>query len=140
MKIWVEKKEYMLADSMVVLCSLYVFISCICLIRSIYTQALGMWWTLKYLSIFDIVANVLLNYILGKNFGAYGILAATIIDIALVSLPWTTYYLFRDYFGIKNYKGYMLDYLKYLLIASGIGAVTYFVYRCIYYQCTLFLY
>ena len=126
MKLWVGT-EYMFDDGMVYLCALYLFINCICLIRSIYTQALGMWWTLRYLSIIDIFANFFLNYFLGKNFGAYGILAATIIDIAIVSIPWTTYYLYKDYFGIKKYWLYMWGYVKYLGIAVGIGALTYLI-------------
>lgn len=126
MKLWVGA-EYMFEDGMVYLCSLYLFINCICLIRSIYTQALGMWWALRYLSIIDIFVNFFLNYFLGKNFGAYGILGATIIDIALVSIPWTTYFLFRDYFGTRKYWSYMWGYVKYLGIAISVGAFTYYV-------------
>ncbi|MFV0241635.1 MAG: oligosaccharide flippase family protein [Lacrimispora sphenoides] len=124
MRIWVGE-EYMFKDAMVVLCALYLFVSCICLIRSIYTQALGMWWALRYLSLIDIFINLFLNYALGKTYGVYGILAATIIDIMFVSLPWTTYFLFRDYFGKKKYWKYMWDYWKYLLIMMVVGFVTY---------------
>lgn len=126
MKVWVGT-DLMFENGMVVLCALYLFINCICLIRSIYTQALGMWWTLRYLSVIDIFINTFLNYFFGKNFGAYGILGVTIIDIALVSLPWTTYYLFRDYFGKKYYFSYMWGYLKYFLIATVIGGMTYLI-------------
>lgn len=126
MEVWVGK-EYMLKDYMVVLCSVYLFINCICLIRSVYTQALGMWWQLKYLSIVDIFVNIFLNYFLGKNFGPYGILAATIIDIALISIPWTTYYLFRDYFGIKQYWKYMALYMIYFIIMAITGSITWFI-------------
>lgn len=131
MKLWVGT-EYMFDDGMVYLCALYLFINCICLIRSIYTQALGMWWALRYLSLIDIFVNSFLNYFLGKNFGAYGILAATIIDISIVSIPWTTYCLYRDYFGIKKYWLYMWGYIKYLGIAAGIGALTYYICNKIY--------
>jgi len=124
MRLWVGE-ELMFNDSMVVLCALYLFINCICLIRSIYTQALGMWWTLKYLSLFDIFANLFLNYFLGKRFGAYGILVATIIDIVLVSIPWTTYFLFRDYFGLKNFFSYIFGYVKYFSIAVIIAIFTF---------------
>lgn len=126
MGLWVGK-EYMLKDLMAVLCAIYLFINCICLIRSIYTQALGMWWQLRYLSVIDIFVNVFLNYTLGKLYGAYGILAATIVDIAFVSIPWTTYYLFRDYFGLKLYWNYMLLYIKYFLISVLAGGITLFV-------------
>ena len=123
MELWVGK-EFMFGNTMVVLCALYLFVCCICIIRSIYTQALGLWWSLRYLSFIDIFVNIGLNYFLGKNFGAYGIIAATIIDIGFVSLPWTTYFLFRDYFGLKKYWEYMALYIKYLAIATGTGLIT----------------
>lgn len=115
MEMWVGT-SLMFKDSMVVLCSLYFFVNCICLIRSIYTQALGMWWTLRYLSIVDAFVNIFLNYYLGRVYGVYGILTATIIDIVAVSMPWTTFFLFRDYFGKDKYMEYMFGYLKYFLV------------------------
>lgn len=124
MKLWVGP-SLMFNDRMVYLCALYIFVNCICLIRGIYTQALGLWWAGRYLSIVDIFANCFLNYFLGKHFGAHGILAATILDIALVSTPWTTYILFRDYFGLKKYGAYMWGYIKYLGIATVVGILTY---------------
>ena len=90
MNLWVGQ-ECMLNDAMALLCAIYVFVIGICLIRSIYTQALGLWWKFKLLSLVDVFVNVILNYFLGKYFGAYGILAATIVDIAFVSMPWATY-------------------------------------------------
>jgi EamA domain-containing membrane protein RarD len=42
-------------------------------------------------------------------------------------MPWTTYFLFRDYFGLDKYMGYMLDYLKYFLVAAGVGVITYVI-------------
>ena len=126
MEIWVGK-DLMFKDSMAVLCSLYLFVNCICLIRSIYTQALGMWWSLKNLSIIDIFVNIILNYFLGKTYGAYGILVATIIDIVFISIPWTTYFLFRDYFGIDKYLKYMWCYLKYFIVFVIAGGLSWCV-------------
>lgn len=123
MELWVGK-ELMFGNTMVVLCALYLFVCCICIIRSIYTQALGLWWSLRYLSFIDIFVNIGLNYFLGKIFGVYGILTATIIDIAFVSIPWTTYFLFRDYFGLKKYWQYMALYIKYFAISAGTGFIT----------------
>lgn len=123
MELWVGK-AYLLKNQMVVLCSIYLFVYCICLIRSVYTQALGMWWQTRYLSMVDIFVNTLLNYYLGKYFGPYGILGATILDIVIVSIPWTTYYLFRDYFGLKHYFHYLWLYLKYFIIMALVGCIT----------------
>ena len=121
MELWVGK-DLMFSDTMALLCSVYLFVLCICIIRSAYTQALGIWWELRYLSIIDIIVNLLLNYFGIRFFGAYGILGATILDIVIVSIPWTTYYLFKGYFGAALYKEYMVSYLKYF-ICFAIGAL-----------------
>lgn len=126
MKIWVGE-DYMLKDTMVLLCSIYFFVNCIGLIRNVYTQALGMWWQLRFLSVADIFANTFLNYFLGKEYGPYGILTATIVDIVFVSIPWTTYFLFKDFFGIKKYCGYIMLYIKYFLIMILTGGITLFI-------------
>lgn len=123
MEIWVGQK-YMLKDYIVILGAIYLFVNCICLIRSIYTQALGIWWQLKYLSIVDIFVNLFLNYFLIHRFGVYGVLLATIIDIVLVSIPWTTYYLFKSYFGLELYWKYILGYVKYFFIMLLVGLFT----------------
>ena len=124
MQLWLGE-SYMFHDSMAILCAVYLFVNCICLIRSIYTQALGMWWSLRYLSVIDMFVNLFLNYYLGKTYGAYGIILATIVDIVVVSIPWTTYFLFRDYFGINKYLQYIGLYIKYFLIAVFVGGITY---------------
>lgn len=133
MKVWVGD-AYMFSETMAVLCAIYVFVLNICLIRSIYSQALGIWWEFRYLSFVDIFVNVLLNYFLGKQFGAYGILGATIIDIVLVSMPWTTYILFKSYFGQKYFKNYIWLYIKYFIVATCVGIITVLVCKAIYFD------
>ena len=140
MEIWVGT-EYMLKDHMVFLCAIYLFVNCICLIRSVYTQALGMWWQLRRLSVIDVFVNVFLNYFMGKTFGPYGILGATILDICLVSIPWTTYFLFRDYFGLEKYREYILLYIKYFLVMVVTGTITWCICHAIgLYYCNIIIY
>lgn len=126
MKIWLGA-GYMFKDIIAVICACYLFVSCIGMIRNIYTQALGMWWSLKYLSAIDVFVNFFLNFILVKYYGAYGVLAATIIDISFMSIPWTTYFLFRDCFGKEKYKKYMMSIAKYFVIAAFAGGMTYVI-------------
>lgn len=123
MRLWVGEK-FMLNNGMVVLCAVYLFVNCICLIRSIYTQALGMWWQLRYLSMADIFVNIFVNFVLVKFCGVYGIIGATILDIVFVSIPWTTYYLFKDYFGRQYYFKYLCSYIRYFLVMLIVGGIT----------------
>jgi len=126
MELWVGK-SFMLHNAMAALCAIYLFMSCIGIVRVIYTHALGKWWEARYLGLIDIVINLILNYAFVKRWDIYGILAATIIDIAIVSIPWPTYFLFRDYFGIEKYKGFLKFYLKSFLVAGITGMLVYSV-------------
>ena len=124
MELWVGQ-ELMFKNLMATLCAAYCFVQNISLVRSIYTQAVGMWWQLRYLSVVDIFINLGLNLVLGYNFGAYGIILASILDVLFVSIPWTTYYLFRDYFGCEKMRDFMKQLISYFLVALFLGSVTY---------------
>lgn len=120
MKIWVGS-TLMFKMPMAVLCALYLLAFNISIIRSVYTQAIGMWWQLKNISIIDIFVNLFLNLVLVYSMGAYGVLLASVVDVIFVSIPWTTYYLFKDYFGIEYFKEYMISIVKYLCSATITG-------------------
>lgn len=112
MRIWVGDK-LLYNNFMPVLCAAYFYVLNISMIRSIYTQAAGMWWELRILSLIDIFANLFLNIVLGYFLGAYGILLASFVDVLIVSIPWTTYLLFKGYFGEKYFMQYMGQLMKY---------------------------
>lgn len=120
MRLWVGD-QLIYNNFMPALCAFYFLVCNVNIIRSIYTQASGMWWELRILSCIDIFANILLNSVLGYFLGAYGILLASCIDVLLVSMPWTTYVLFKGYFGMKYYKEYLFQLIKYISVASVIG-------------------
>lgn len=120
MRIWVGD-ELLYNNFMPVLCAAYFFVTNISMIRSIYTQAAGMWWELRILSLVDVFVNLFLNIILGYFLGAYGILFASFLDVLLVSIPWTTYFLFKGYFGEKYYMQYMGQLTKYATITILAG-------------------
>lgn len=124
MEIWVGK-ELMFHDGMAVICALYLLVGKIGLVRGIYTEALGLWWQMKTYSIVDIFVNFIMNLVLAWKWGAYGILFATVMCIGIYGVPYSTYILFKEYFGLDKYKDYMKDLFKYIMAACLIGAVTY---------------
>ncbi len=125
-RLWLGN-DYLLNEWMPILCAVYLFACYISMIRSAYTQALGIWWSLKYVSLFDIAANALLNLVLINWFGVYGILLATILDIVIVSIPWTSYFLFRDFFGKKYYLNYIKDIVKYFFFFFVNAIITFII-------------
>lgn len=95
-------------------------------IRSVYSDAAGLFWENRTRAIVETVANVILNYILGKYFGAFGILLATVITIFICGFSWAAGVLFKYYFG-HGLLNYFLHQLWYAVITAVIGAVTYYI-------------
>lgn len=79
-----------------------------------YKDAAGLWIHDRWKSIVGCAVNLILSIISVRFFGVIGVAISTVIDFAVVELPWETSVLFKQFF--KNTpKGYY-----YLLIKSTI--------------------
>lgn len=125
MLLWVGKT--MMFDNLtVVLFCAYFYLLKMGDIRSIYLESNGLWWESRYRSIIEAVLNIALNYILGKWFGVYGIIGATMIALFFVNFCYGTTIVFRYYFKTQKSAPFFLQNAKYALITAGICAITYF--------------
>ena len=112
----------------IVICfCLYFYVLKIGDILSSYTQATGIWWEGRYKAILETTVNILLNYILGKYFGIYGIILATTISLLTVGLIYGTRIVFKNYFKGISLKEYYLRHFLYFLVTLIIGIITYFL-------------
>jgi len=73
------KKDMLLPFGAAALFAVYFYVLKMGDIRHVYVSAKGLWWENRYRAIAEALGNLVLNYILGKYFGIYGILAATLI-------------------------------------------------------------
>lgn len=126
MRIWVGE-DLMFNDSMAVICALYLLVGKIGLVRGIYSEAIGLWWKMKVYSIIDIPINLIMNFVFVYNWGAYGIILATVMCIGIYGVPYSTYILFKEYFGVNRYWQYMKSLCSYTAITCVIGAATYMI-------------
>lgn len=120
-------KEMLFPFAIAVLFSLYFYLLKMSDIAANYRQAAGLWWENRYASIGEAICNIILNWILGKLFGIYGILFATLISIFIFDFGFSTFTLFRYYFDRKLIKKYYLWQLLYFLITMIIAFFTYFI-------------
>ncbi len=81
-------------------------------IRAIYYSATGLWWEMRYRSIFETVGNLVLNIVLGYLFGINGIIAATTISLLMLNFIWGTNIVFKNYFGKDKIMTYYLYHLR----------------------------
>lgn len=92
---------------------------------TIYSGANGLWWHRRYVSMLEITVNLVLNFVLGKFLGIYGIIIATIITIFMCNFIWGIRITFKHYFQLTRLKEYYYYHLKYFLVTLFLWAVTY---------------
>lgn len=126
MKIWVGE-EMMLPFGMAVMFSSYFYILKMGDIRTLYAEAAGIWWQARYLSILEAVANLLLNYLLVKCMGLYGIVLATMISYIIFNFIGGGIILFKHYFTQGGLGKYFLTNIKYIAVTGFVAVITYTV-------------
>lgn len=130
MRLWVGEK-LMYPTSCVVLLCFYFYILKMSDVRYIYELAKGLWWENRYRSIAEAIANLLLNFFLGKFFGVYGIIIATIISIFFINYLYGTRIIFKYYFTENSIMDYFISQFKYGVCAIIVCCITYFASRLI---------
>lgn len=126
MKLWV-------GDSMTLpvyyafLFSLYFYILKMSDIRTLYAEAIGVWWEARYISVAEAFTNLALNWILIKHFGLVGIIIATLISYFIFNFIGGGIVLFKKYFDKEKYIRYIRYHLIYFISAVVISLIAYLI-------------
>lgn len=126
MKLWMGEK-YMFSYGVVVLFCIYFYSLKMGDIRAAYSDAKGLWYENRYRAIIESIANVILNIVLGKLFGVYGIIAGTLISLLIINFGYGSQILFQYYFVHQKMSDYFLRHGLYALVTLVIGVITYFL-------------
>lgn len=126
MQIWMGK-EMMFPISIVILFCVYFYLLKLGDMRAMYSVGRGLQWEHRWRSIIETIANLALNILLGKFFGVYGIISATIISLFLCNYIWGAQITFSNYFSRKCLKEYYLYQSKFTLVSLVSCALTYFL-------------
>ncbi len=125
MEIWAGKDLLLPNYDMLLFC-VYFYVINMNNIRNQYISGTGMWWKLKGSYIIEALANLGLNFILGKLFGITGVIVATIITIFLFNYLQRNTVLFNNYFKKEKISGFYRQQFFYLLL-SVIGLIISFL-------------
>ena len=125
MSLWASD-DYLFPNYIMYLFPLYFYIMKMGDIRGVYADAAGLFWEDRWRSIIEAVANILLNYILVRLFGAFGIMIATIITLFFIGFLGSTHVIFKHYFN-KGKRKYLLVQTKLLVTTIIIGITSYLV-------------
>ena len=125
MKIWVGE-ELMFPNVTMYLFCIYFYVNSLSQVRSVYSEAAGLWWHFRYLSIAEMSLNLILNIVLGIFFGVNGILFATIITASIFSFICLSIITYIKLFK-KSSSHYFICNLLYALLTLVVIIGIYFI-------------
>lgn len=126
MEIWVGSQN-MFDFKTAVLFSLYFYFLKMGDIRGLYADSAGLWWENRYRAVAESIANIVLNFVLGKYFGVYGIISATIISLLIINFGFGSGIVFKYYFKNGKLIEYFTKHLIYFVVSSSIALLTFLI-------------
>ncbi|WP_050482989.1 lipopolysaccharide biosynthesis protein [Streptococcus equinus] len=126
MIIWMGE-ENLFPFGVVILLCLYFYTLKMGDMRSLYSEAAGLWWQNRYRAIFESVANLILNFVMVKIWGIYGIISATLITLFLINFVGGSGIVFKYYFKNKKLIEFLNTHLFYFVITVGNAILTFYV-------------
>ena len=124
MKLWAGNDLILSTFNMLLFC-VYFYIINMNNIRNQYISGTGIWWKLKTSYIVEAIANLLLNFVLGKLLGITGVLLATVITIFIFNYLQRNMVLFKSYFENSSYSSYLFEQFYYAFFAIVAVAISY---------------
>ena len=92
-------------------------------IRYLYHEGRGLWYESRFIMIGEAVANIILNIVLCRTMGVFGIILATVISVFITNYFLCPGILFRVYFRNGKLREYWTDHLLYTMTMVITGAI-----------------
>lgn len=128
MRLWMNNNDAMLLPMKdVYLFVIYFYVITMTNIRNQYLNGFGLFWRLRFYSVFEMIFNVFFNVILGYFFGVTGILTATILTIFVINYVLRNRILFKECF-YKSSKNFYINQAIYLGITLVVVVIN--IYIC----------
>lgn len=118
MRMWVGQQNMLPLLAVVLLC-LYFYVYEFNALLNTFKDAAGIWHEDRFRPLVVACLNLLLNIILVRFIGIFGIIISTIASISFVGLPWVTENLFRFVFTEFSSWSYLKTITKYSIAALG---------------------
>ena len=122
MEIWVGE-ELMLGMGEVACFAAYFFVYTLNRLLSIYKDAAGLWHEDRFRPLLTALTNLLLNLLLIKFCGIYGVLLATVITMGAIGMPWILHNVFTHFFEKAMLRDYLCQIVRYVLATLAAGTL-----------------
>lgn len=120
---WLGNKM-MLTPSIAIGLSIYFYILKSGDIRWIYHEGAGLWYECRFIMIGEAIANIILNILLCRLWGVFGIVLATIVSVLVTNMVLCPRVLFKEYFKNGKLREYWRDHIEYtgtMLLTAGVS-------------------
>jgi len=94
-------------------------------IRATYVEACGLWWEHKHRAIIEAVSNLVLNVVLCRFYGVYGVIIATLLTLFIINFGFGSRTLFKYYFTEQPLSQYFVQHFFYMSITAIACILTY---------------
>lgn len=126
MKMWMGE-QYMFDFPVVICLCMYFYALQMGNIRSTYTVSAGLWYQGRYRAVAETISNLVLNIVLGKLFGIYGIILGTFISLVIFNFIYGSQILFKYYFKNNKLLEFFKDHALYCMSTLIISGITYYL-------------
>ncbi|EOU1122730.1 lipopolysaccharide biosynthesis protein [Clostridium perfringens] len=116
-EIWLGK-EYILSPLIVFFLVVLFFITGMRQTSIVFINTMGLFWQLRYKSLFEAIINLVVSIILISRFGLLGVIVGTIISTVCTNVWMEPYVVYNNGFNL-SFKSYLIMYIKYFFIAIG---------------------
>lgn len=131
MRIWAGY-DNTASDMVAILFTILLYILSLEQVNAIVRSSTGIWWQGKWVAIVETIVNIILNIVFLSIWGIEGVIFATIISVAVVNIPFETFYLYKYYYEKKPWKDYLMIVYD-ALIAFVAVALSYIITRFLNY-------
>lgn len=126
MELWLGKSNMFSIEVVICFC-IYFYMLKMGDIRSVYHEAVGLWYEGKYRALVESILNIILNYFLGKIFGIPGIILATVISLFFINFLYGSTIVFKYYFKNIKKKEFFKNHMFYVIITIIVCFITYLI-------------
>ena len=117
-------KDMLFGTSVVMIICAYFYILKSGDIRWVYHEGAGLWYECRFIMIGESIAHIILNIVLCKFWGVFGIVLATVLSVFMTNNLFCPQVLFKNYYMNGKLTEYWLDHACYagtMAITAGIS-------------------
>lgn len=116
MEIWVGQ-ELMLTFTHVIFITILFYVQTARKIWVVFKDSAGIWHQDRFRPLITACCNLIMNLIMVRYIGLYGIMLSTIVAETFISIPWLLSNVFKYVLPVEH-RRYYFDILKYVLIVA----------------------